>query len=657
MEETVEMPNETGNETAQNEVEQPVVADTTTADTDNTANTDAEQASEAKDTAEPIEAPETESEEHPEVFTEPEVDYSSLSREDLVEALKNLLAESDVTKIKNRVAAVRQCFANADKEYQQGEFEKFIAAGGNKDEYQSGEDTVSAAFRNAYNTYRQRRQKHIDELEAAKQHNLEQKKQILEELHQLIDNDNESLKKTYDEFNKIQERWKSIGDVPRSEINDLWQNYHFLVEQFFSKVKINKEMILLDQKKNLEKKTQLCEKAEELIVETSITKAFHELQSLREQWREIGPVPSEYNEEIWTRFREAGNKVDERRREFYEQRKDELDKNLLAKQALVDKVNSLTEEKPTSIKQWNEVTAELDEMLKVWKTIGPVPREQNDEIWKAFKGKIDQFYKDKKQYFDTLKDEQNENYNKKVDLCLQAEAIAKREDWKKATEELLKLQEEWKQIGAVSRKQSDKIWRRFRSACDEFFNKKAENYNYLHGDEQDNLVKKEAILSELKSYSFGDDKEENLGAIKDFQRRWMEVGHVPMAEKQRLQQEFRGTIDKLFEQLKISAREAEATAYRERIRKVVGDKQATSSEKQHLMDQIEKLQGDILLWENNLGFLASSKQADLLKAEFDKKMQNARQEIALLQAKLRILNETEKKQPETGDSENTTHAE
>ncbi len=571
---------------------------------------------------------------------EPVVDYSAFSREELIEALSELLKTDDITTIKNRVANLRLTFTNLDKEYKKAAFDKFVEAGGNKDEYEQGDDAIAENFRKIYALYRERRQKHIDELEARKQENLKEKQAILEELRKLIDSDSESLKQTYDEFNTIQDRWKAIGEVPRAEINGLWQNYHFLVEQFFSKVKMNKELMLLDQRKNLESKTILCEKAEELIVETSITKAFKELQNLREQWKEIGPVPMEHNDEIWARFRNAANQIDERRKEFYEQRRQEQEQNLLAKQALLEKMNELTAESPTTTKGWNEISSALDDLLKMWKTIGPVPKEQNEEIWSTFKGGIDKFYAEKKQHFETVKDEQTENYNKKIDLCLQAEAIAKREDWKKATEELLKLQDEWKHIGSVNRKVSEKIWQRFRAACDEFFAKKTEYYNNLRGSEQENLEKKEAILAELKAYSFGDDKEENLNAIKNFQRQWMEVGYVPIAEKQRLQKEFRDTLNSLFEQLKISAREAEAAAYRERIRNVIGNRQAVGSERESLVEQIEKLRNDLNLWENNIGFLANSKQADLLKEEFEKKMQGARQQIALLQAKIKILDET-----------------
>ncbi len=619
------------------EMPQNIVPETNTEENNMSDNASAEEAQEptANPTTEQIEQE-----------TEPDTDYSGMNREELLSAFNELM-QDEVQKIKNRVGRIRNQFTTLTKEIQKANYDAFIAGGGLKEDYQEITDAISTEFQKLYAIFRQRRQKFQDDLEAQKQKNLEFKQGILEELRQLIDRDEENIKKTYDEFNVIQDKWKSIGDVPREKVNDLWQNYHFLIEQFFNKVKISKELRMLDLKRNLEQKIQLCEQAEELIVENSITKAFKGLQELRDKWREIGSVPTEQNEDIWQRFCNAANKIDERRKEYYDQRKEEYDRNLLAKQALVEKADELTQSLPDNVKSWNETTDQLDELLKVWKTIGPVPRDVNDEIWIKFKSMIDNFYTEKKNYFGKLRDEQSENYNKKIDLCLKAEAIAKREDWKKATAELLQLQEEWKQTGAVSRKVSEKIWHRFRSACDEFFAKKGEYFNNIHGSEQENLKLKEAIIAELKEHQFGDNKEENLTAIKDFQRRWMEIGFVPIAEKDRLQKEFRGIIDGYFEKLRITAREAEETAYRERIRNIAGDsKKFVHGERKEFQEKIDKLKNDLNVWENNLGFLANSKQADLLKEEFEKKMQAARQQIALLQAKLRILNETEKNETE-----------
>ena len=597
---------------------------------------------------ETTEAPETQ--EAPVEEAEPEPDYSNSTREELVAAMKELLG-MDVQKIKNRVAAIRNRFNELNREVQNAAFEKFIAEGGNKDDYQNENDAVAEEMHRLQDQYRAMRQKHIEELEEQKKRNLEAKQALIEEMRQLIDSEEEQVRTAMDKFNSIQERWKAIGEVPREQMNDLWQNYHFQIEQFFAKLKINRELRALDQKRNLEEKIKLCESAEELIMEPSVTKAFKGLQELRARWKEVGSVPVEQNEEIWQRFCNAANQIDERRKEYYDQRKEELDNNLLAKQALVDKATELTEKRPESTKDWNDTTAALDELLKVWKTIGPVPREVNEEIWTKFKGMIDKHYSEKKEYFGAIRDEQEANYQKKVDLCLKAEAIAKREDWKKATEELLELQQEWKSIGTTSRKVSEKIWQRFRKACDEFFAKKSEFFAERRTSESENLAQKEAILSELKAHQFGEDREENLAAIKEFQRRWAEVGYVPMAEKDRLHKEFRGEIDRIFEQLKISAREAEETAYRERIRNAGDARKFVNNEKQELMERIEKLKNDLNLWENNLGFLANSKQADLLKQEFEKKMQGARQQIALMQAKLRILNEAEKAEKEASKSE------
>ncbi len=597
----------------------------------------------------PIQESEDEKEESlAEKYEEPTVDYSSYTREQLVDALKELVENESILRIKNRVASIKLAFVPLNKAYQDEQFEAFLADGGNKDEYQSTDDQTAANYRKYINKYRENRKKYQEEQETVKLKNLASKQEILEELKKLIEVD-DTLKQTHEDFKVLQEKWKSIGEVPRAEINNLWQTYHFLVEKFFNKVKINRELRMLDLKRNLEQKIELCEKVEELLVDTSINDSFKRLQQYREQWRTIGPVPTDKNEEIWARFYNAAEQVDQRRKEFYDQRKEEMDKNLLAKTALCEKAEELTSKHPEKINAWNEISNELNDMLKVWKTIGPVPKDVNEEIWERFKSTLDKFFEAKKEHFENLKGEQANNYNLKVDLCLQAEAISKRDDWKKATEDLLKLQEEWKKIGTVPRKMSDKIWARFRSACDEFFARKTEYYSGKKGVEAENLAKKREIIEKVKQFEFGEDKEQNLAIIKDFQRQWMEIGHVPVAEKDKLYKEFRDTINAHFERLKVSVREAQETMYRERLKTVSGSDMSkfVSEEKRDLQDKIQKLKADLILWENNLGFLANSKNATLLKEEFEKKMQSARQQIALLEAKLKILNEEAKAKKET----------
>ncbi|MBQ0015496.1 MAG: DUF349 domain-containing protein [Bacteroidales bacterium] len=342
-----------------------------------------------------VESPEVEAE-----FVEPDVDYKGMSREQLIETMRGLL-DCEVQTIKHRVSGLRQCFNDLTKEIENEAYEAYLEAGGDKATYQRVEDSLSMEFRKLYETYRSRRQQYLDAIEERKKRNLDAKRQTLEELRQLLES-NEEIKVIYDRFNEIQDRWKAIGDVPREELNDLWQNYHFLVEQFFAKVNMAKELRMLDLKRNLEQKIQLCEKAESLILEDSLNKAFKEVQQLREQWREIGPVPSQNNEEIWSRFCNALDQVETRRREYYEQRKAEMDKNLLAKQALLEQVETLTATMPDTIKSWNSVSDELNKLLDLWKSIGAVPHEINEEFWGKFKGRIDQFYVAEKAFLNQM---------------------------------------------------------------------------------------------------------------------------------------------------------------------------------------------------------------------------------------------------------------
>ncbi|MBR4198768.1 MAG: DUF349 domain-containing protein [Bacteroidales bacterium] len=590
---------------------------------DNSATTETAAAPEtpAHDTAEPQQQPEQQ-EEKPaeEPFVEPQVDYSSYTREQLVDELRELL-QLDIPKIRNRVLAIKQQFAEKTAQLPAPE----------PDADNQPTDPTAEAYEELYNQYRRKRQKHIKELEEQKQQNLQQKNQLLDELRELI-NSNDSLKASHDKFNAIQERWKAIGDVPRSEINNLWSNYHFLIEQFFTKVKINKELRDKDLKANLEQKITICEKTEALIMEPSVNKAFKQLQQYKEQWREIGPVPSEQNDEIWERFRSAADKIDQRRREHYSHMQEEMEQNLLAKTELCEKAEALAEAQPQLIKEWNDKTTEMDEYLKLWKSIGPVPREHNDAIWQRFTAAMSKFHQNKNEYLGQVRSQQTENYNRKIDLCIKAENLAENTDkeWRKATDEILELQKEWKTIGSVSKKLSEKVWQRFRSACDKFFERKAEFYNSRKGEGEENVAKRKALVEELKNCQFGDDNAKNLEMIQALQRQWNEIGFTPADKKAQLQQEFNDIVNSHFEKLKIDA-----------YTLAQNDTQTDLSPEaaRRLRDEIDKLKTEVTTWENNLGFLANSKQATLLKEEFDKKIKSARQRIAFLEAKLKMASQ------------------
>lgn len=568
------------------------------------------------------------------------ISYEQMSREELLESLEKFVNEEDVNKIKSRIALIKVAFLKKTKTDKEERYQSYLTEGGDKEEYHPSEDPQEARFNEIFDIYRQKRAIFLESLEKEKVDNLRKKEEILDALKELI-NSEETLKRTYDDFRDLQDRWKDIGMVPKTEVNNLWQNYHFLVERFFDKVKINKELKDLDLKKNLEQKIELCEKAEELLMETSILKSFKQLQRYHDQWKETGPVPDDKKDEIWERFKTATDKINQRRRDHYKKLQDEQENNLMAKTALCEKAESLLAEEVDSIKLWQEKTTQFTDLFKVWKTVGPAPKKANDEVWERFKTALDGFFSEKKEYFGKLKDQQINNYNLKLDLCVQAEALRESTDWRNTTRDLINMQRDWKEIGPVPRKNADKIWKRFRAACDEFFQRKTEYFSTIRDEEGDNLRAKEILIKEVEEHDFDGGKGDNLAVLKDFQRRWTEIGHVPFKEKDRLQNAFRDIINKQLDRLNISNTEMSMANYKSRfevIKSSPDSQRQVYRERTTLQTKVAKLREDIMLWENNIGFLADSKKANLLKQEFEKKIESAKQELEMLENKLKFLN-------------------
>ena len=570
---------------------------------------------------------------------EEELDYSTLTKDQLLENLEVAVNKDDISLVKNTVVAIKVEFLKRLKDEKQAAADAFRAGGGVAEDYKPLPDPAEEKFNRIFEIYKVSKARFIERLEKQKQENLTAKQQVLDELKVLVSSE-ETLKKTYDEFKALQDRWKSIGQVPRTELNNLWQNYNFLVEKFFDKVKINKELKDLDLKKNLEQKMLLCEKAEELLLSGNVHQSFKLLQKYHDEWKETGPVPQDKKDEIWERFRTVTERINVLRREHYGQLQEEQENNLLAKSALCTRMDTLLGEDIPSMQRWKEKTAEVSEMMKLWQSIGRAPAKDNDEIWQRFKKSINQFYAVKKEFFGNLKDQQLNNYNLKVNLCLQAEALKSSNNWKNATNDFLKLQQEWKKIGPVPRKYSDKIWKRFRAACDEFFQAKSHYFSNINQMEAENMQKKLDLIKEVDDFPMGDDKKANLEALRNFQRNWMEIGHVPMAQKEKLQNDFRNAINRLLDRLKISSTEASTLQYKNKLEAMQSSPDSGRimyRERNVIEAKITKLQSDILLWENNIGFLAASKNADILKEEFDRKIKSAREEVQLLKAKLKIL--------------------
>jgi hypothetical protein len=577
---------------------------------------------------------------------EDHADYSAFSKEELVVALEELVSGDDTMLHRQKAGKIRIAFIETVKSQRETAVSAFLANGGNETDFQWVPDEMQIRFNEALALYKQKKQQHLERLEEVKKENLTKKLEMLDQIKELI-NSEEPLKKTYDEFRGIQDKWREIGNVPKSEVGNLWQSYHFLVEKFFDKVKINNELRDLDMKKNMERKIELCEKAEELLLESSVLKSFKQLQRYHAEWKEIGLVPHDKKDELWERFKATTEKINERRQEYYEKLHQEQENNYGVKRALCEKLEELMTALPVTAKEWQVMTDEINELMKMWRSIGPAPRQHNDEIWKRFKGQVDHFYAQKKEHFNAVKDEQVNNYNLKLDLCQQAEAMQESTDWRETTEELITLQQEWKKIGPVPRRHSDKIWKRFRAACDVFFERKQTHFSKQKASEEDNLAIKEGLIEQIKQMEFGEEnREEALEKLKEIQRTFLETGHVPFRKKNDINGAFREAINQKLDQLKINHAEISQGMPRPRrdnrdMRPSRGGdnrlERGPGREQTMIINKITKMKSDIALWENNIGFLANSAAAEVLKQEFDKKIQSTKDEITLLEAKLKMM--------------------
>jgi hypothetical protein len=573
------------------------------------------------------------------------VDYSTLSREELVDSLRKLLEERPIQRIRAEVESIKVNFYKKHK----AEFEKkrkeWVEAGGDIQAFVAPEDEVEPQIKELLKDYRDHKSKYNRNLEDQKVVNLEKKQAIIEQIKELV-NRNESVNQTFQDFRELQQRWREIGPVPQANLNDLWETYHHHVQNFYDYIKINKELRDLDLKKNLEEKIKLCEKAEELILEPSIVNAFKRLQKYHNQWREIGPVPNEHRTEIWDRFKEATSKINKKHQEYFEGLREEQKSNLEAKSALCEKAEELAALVISSNKEWNKRSKEMIELQKVWKTIGFAPKKDNNKIYERFRQACDAFFNNKREFYDEAREEQQNNLQLKTELCMQAESLKESGEWKKTSEELINLQKRWKEIGPVSRKHSDEIWKRFRSACDYFFERKSKHFSQVDNKYEVNLKAKEDLIVEVESYVLSEVVEDNLKALKDFQRRWAEIGFVPIKKKDEIQKRYREAINKHFEGLKIDDSKRNILKFKTKIDTIQGNPRQENKiriERDRLFNQLKQLENDITLWENNIGFFAKSKNAEQLIKDVERKIEKGRQDLKLLEEKIRLIDSMDQK--------------
>lgn len=571
-------------------------------------------------------------------------DYSVLSKEALLEALKRVITTQPITEIRPDVEAIKAAFFSLQEKRLEALKQEFLKAGGQEEDFAVQDDEVEVAFRDQLKHYRRLKASYNREQEKVKEANLEKKYALIERLKQLLDK-KESIGDTFREFREVQQSWKETGPVPQQKLKDLWNTYHHHVEKFYDYIKINKELRDLDWKKNQELKEQLCQQAEALLEETNVVTAFRTLQKYHAQWREIGPVHPELKEVLWERFREATKEINHRHQEHFKKLKDEQKDNLGRKESLCEDAELLADKTYESHKEWKQKTEEIINLQKVWRTIGFAPKKDNNLIYARFRAACDKFFEKKREFYAKNKEWQEKNLAKKVVICEQAEAIQDNEEWKATTDKLINLQKEWKAIGPVPRKDSDKIWKRFRSACDFFFDKKAEYFKHIDEKYEDNLQQKLALIEEVKNYQFSDDVNTNFNALKSFQERWTEVGFVPYKMKDKVQNEFREALNQQFDKLRIDDTEKKLLKFQTRLDNISSKPKADFKirhEREKYINKLRKLESNIQVWENNLGFFSpESKKANSMIHEFESKIARAKEEITLIEEKIRMIDQAD----------------
>ena len=568
-------------------------------------------------------------------------DISGLSEAELVALFASKIESEPVQTLRPVVEAIKIALYKQHRAKVEAEKRAFVEAGGDEAAFTPSVDEYEVRFKELFAIYRNERDKHIAMLEASKEENLKVKLAIIDELKELI-NSEENINTTFARFRELQQRWKEAGLVPQQNVKDVWETYNLYVENFYNYIKINRELRDLDLKKNYEAKLALCEQAEELALETQIVEAFRKLQKLHDEWRETGPVAIEFKESLWERFKEASSRINKRHQEHFEGLKAEQTKNLALKQELCEKTEALLTRETLTRKDWNKSSEELLEIQKVWKTIGFAPKKDNNRIYERFRTACDKFFELKRNFYAGVKTEMEHNLALKQELCAEAEALAVSEDWKHATDELIALQARWKQVGPVARRHSDAIWKRFRAACDKFFERKSAHFSSVDSEHEQNLKLKQALLEEMKA---ADVKAGGFDMVKEFQRRWSQIGFVPIKHKDALQKEYKAIVDAMFATLRSSERDRSMNKFKERVSNMKGSNQLRS-ERERLFNKVKQMEQDIALLENNIGFFSKSKNAEALIADVREKIARAKRDMAELIEKIHLIDE-EAKQKET----------
>ena len=558
------------------------------------------------------------------------------SKAEILERVREI-AHGDDAPQKDEVDYLKTAFYKLHVAEREAQLKAFIDGGGDPEQYQITPDETEEAFKAEMGIIKEKRAKLLKEQEAEKQENLTKKLAIIEQIKGMITTPEEA-NKSYKEFQALQQQWREIKNVPAEKANELWRNYQLYVEQFYDMLRLNSEARELDFKKNFEAKTRLCEIAEKLADEEDVISAFHQLQKLHQESREIGPVSKELREDIWNRFKAASTVINKRHQQHFEGIRAKEEDNLARKTALCEKVEAIAAEENKGSGDWEKHTKQIIELQTEWKTIGFAPQKMNVKIFERFRAACDDFFGRKAEYFRNLKDVFKENAEKKRALIEKAKALQDSTDWKSTSDKLVALQKEWKTIGMVPKKLGDQLWEEFLGACNKFFEARKAAGAGQHSEEHANLSKKREVIEKLKAVASeaGDNIQEKVQSLVE---EYNAIGHVPFKEKDKVYEEYHAVLDKLYKDLNISVAKKRLNNFKQNLKQVAErGESALDNERARLFRQYEAIKQEVQTYENNLGFLnASSKKGNSLIDEMNRKVQKLKDDMNLVREKIKAI--------------------
>lgn len=586
-----------------------------------------------------VESPEpTSTESAPEEKVTPEIDFSVLSTDEIICQAQKLVNDYSLTSLKTVMEELPAIFDARYKEEYNKALAEFTADGDSPENFEYKNDNRER-FNNIYKLYKEKKATLARQTEADREENLKIKLSIIEELKALVQKE-ESLDKTFQEFRDLQERWRNTGLVPQAQLNGLLETYHHHVENFYNYIKINKELRDLDLKRNLDAKTALCEEAEKLIENNDIAGAFKQLQLLHARWKEIGPIPKELKEQVWERFKAATSQINEKYHHFFESLKQEQEDNLKVKEEICEKAEQISTAEYSGLQEWNEATKNIIELQEEWKHSGTVTQKERNRIYKRFRTACDAFFDRKRVFYKKISADQEKNLQLKIELCEKVEALKNSTDWRSTSDSIIAYQKAWKEIGPAPKKYSNKVWGRFRTACDAFFNNRNAFFKDIDAEQEKNLELKKALIEEVKLFTPSGNKDEDIEKLKEFQARWTAIGYVPLKKKHSIHDEYKTALNNWFDKLDLDDFDRKLERFRAKLSTLDSgeDKEyKIINEREKLVSKIRQLETEVNTLENNIGFFTKSSKSQEIITKLTSDIEKTKQRLTLLQEKLKAL--------------------